>query len=81
MHVLTEELTIFPFVHRASGWPIVLKAGAPIFVGRHLLRGHPNDLPDKLWDILEDHFEDDRRGRRHHWLASPPVRFGDVAIV
>lgn len=85
VHVLSEEITILPFTYAHRSFPdlpIVLKAGAPIFVGRHLFRGHPDDLPDALWDVLESHFEEDwKAGRRHHWLASPPVRFDDVAVV
>lgn len=71
-----------PFTHRVFNWPIVLQLGYPLFIGPHLLKGHPDNLPDALWGVLESRLGDDlQNGPRHEWLASPPLRFGDVAIV
>ena len=59
---------------------VMLQLGQAIFVGPQLLgafrqTGEWNDLPDKLWDVLEDlaYREMQVTGNRDRWMLTPPV--------
>jgi len=64
------------------GRPVVLRRGPAIFIGTHLLgrflvTGDPDDLPSKLWDVVDDLVTADLEGgHRSRWLLSPPIQIG-----
>ena len=80
VHLEPTELTLSPWVTKCPAkrveatQPVVLMRGQALFIGPHLLRGYPDDLPDKLYDVIERLAQYDfKNGLRHQWLASPPV--------
>jgi hypothetical protein len=63
------------YVVRAT---VLLRFGEEIFVGGHLLKGYPDNLPDALSRLLAGHVGHDlANGQRHKWLCSPPVQLPD----
>lgn len=74
VELLAEDLTLFPFARQTKDGPLIFELGSAMFVGRHLVVGYPDKLPERLRRVLYVCYGQDLdMGLVSHWIATRGV--------
>jgi hypothetical protein len=69
IELVTELLTIFPHTVWTKDGALIISLGSAVFVGRHLFKGYPNELPERLRLVLGRVYENDKAfGLGSRWV-------------
>jgi hypothetical protein len=71
VHLITEELTLFPFVTECKQRLVVVKLGMAVFVGEQLLKP---DKQSRLVHVLDHLYREEMKaGHKSRWVEVPRI--------